>query len=224
VVTVKERGSGGSVVVKVDETWKGEKRAGLTVGGETGYCVVQGPADRFLRPGKRYLLFLFEGDTLGRLGGVLEVLPGDRVEVQPSELRGQDPESDTLAEFRREVARYLSPEFRTGVVARLGDGDPAVRTEALSLCRRLRMEEARSALIGLLATSKHEGDRRDAVRALSGLEPAGWVPQVIPLVSDRALGADARAALGRVAGRDLGSRPGPWQRWWEARTATPEPR
>jgi hypothetical protein len=73
-VCVVEKDNGdGSVTASVTETLKGNLDNTEVIRGETGFCVMHGPVSRFMKPNNKYLVFLFQDNTVGRLGGVLEI-------------------------------------------------------------------------------------------------------------------------------------------------------
>src|SRR5688572_3798088 len=73
VCTVTEDRGDGSVRVRITDTLKGSVAPELTLSGETGICRSRGPVSLFMRPDKEYLVFLFAGNKVGRLGGILEM-------------------------------------------------------------------------------------------------------------------------------------------------------
>jgi hypothetical protein len=70
---VKADHGDGSVTVQVETVLKGDAAGLLVIRGETGFCLMQGPVSQFMHTGKRYLVFLFENQAVGRLGGILAI-------------------------------------------------------------------------------------------------------------------------------------------------------
>lgn len=63
----------GTVTATIISVLKGNPEKSLTIRGETGHCVLEGPVSRFMKPDQKYLVFLFKDNTVGRLGGILEI-------------------------------------------------------------------------------------------------------------------------------------------------------
>lgn len=73
IVEVEKDNSDGSVTVNTTEVFKGSLGAKEVIRGETGFCEVRGSVNRFMIPKNKYLVFLFEDNTVGRLGGILRI-------------------------------------------------------------------------------------------------------------------------------------------------------
>ena len=73
-ICVVEKDNGdGTVTISITETLKGKLEQTEVIQGETGHCVIHGPVSRFMKPTNQYLVFLFKDNTVGRLGGILEI-------------------------------------------------------------------------------------------------------------------------------------------------------
>ena len=73
VCTVTKSHDDGSVTAKVERNLKGEPAMLIRIRGETGFCVTRGPVAWFMTSNRRYLVFLFDDNKVGRLGGVVEI-------------------------------------------------------------------------------------------------------------------------------------------------------
>ncbi len=73
ICTVDENNDDGGVAVTVDQILKGSLGKNILIKGNTGHCVIEGPINRFMEPENKYLVFLFKGNTLGRLGGIIKI-------------------------------------------------------------------------------------------------------------------------------------------------------
>ncbi|MEM8709878.1 MAG: VWA domain-containing protein, partial [Planctomycetota bacterium] len=80
----------------------------------------------------------------------------------------------------------------------------------------LPAQESRELLYSLL-TDDDLAVRLEALRSLNALRSKESIPHLIRLleVETGRLRGDARSALARLVGRDLGLVPGPWQRLWD---------
>lgn len=80
VCTVEEARDDGSVTVTPDEVLKGELPEQVTISGETGDA---GPATvaQYMRPRRRYLVFLDEGHRVGRNSNTIVVIDDDRARL-----------------------------------------------------------------------------------------------------------------------------------------------
>jgi hypothetical protein len=73
-ICVVDRDNGdGSVTVSVTRVLKGDLKKAAVIRGNTGFGAGEGPVSRFMAARRKYLVFLFQGDTPGRLGGILAV-------------------------------------------------------------------------------------------------------------------------------------------------------
>lgn len=63
----------GTVSARVETTVKGSPGKTVLLKGETGFCAIRGPVGRFMKPGHRYLVFVFKANVVGRLGGILPI-------------------------------------------------------------------------------------------------------------------------------------------------------
>lgn len=82
VCKVTKANPDGTVTVDVVSSLKGKKTGAVVIRGKTGFCVVHGPVSRFMKPGQTYLVFLFTDNTVGRLGGILDVEKGRTVVIR----------------------------------------------------------------------------------------------------------------------------------------------
>ncbi len=73
VCSVTKAHDDGTVTIKVERNLKGDPAMSIRIRGETGFCVIRGPASRFMNPNRRYLVFLFKDNNVGRLGGIIEI-------------------------------------------------------------------------------------------------------------------------------------------------------
>jgi hypothetical protein len=83
IVCKVERNNGdGTITAKVVKALKGERVGSIIIRGETGHCVMGGTVSRFMEVGREYLVFLFDkNNTVGRLGGILNIADGKTLEV-----------------------------------------------------------------------------------------------------------------------------------------------
>jgi hypothetical protein len=114
VCTVVEDRGDGSVRVQVKDTLKGRVAPEITLSGETGICRSRGPVSLFMRPDKEYLVFLFAGNKVGRLGGILEVRDSDRLIIQfmdgfKNTVVNRRNRTLPLDEAKRQIQALLSP-------------------------------------------------------------------------------------------------------------------
>jgi hypothetical protein len=79
VCTVERDNGDDTVTVRVERVLKGRLGGTEVLRGETGHCVMQGPVNRFMKSGERYLVFVFDDNRVGRLGGILPVQDGKLV-------------------------------------------------------------------------------------------------------------------------------------------------
>ncbi len=79
VFTVERALPDGSIAVRTDRLLKGSLPAQTTLHGSTGHCVMRGPVSQFAKPGQQFLIFVFAGQKVGRLGGVLQIENGNEV-------------------------------------------------------------------------------------------------------------------------------------------------
>jgi hypothetical protein len=124
-----------------------------------------------------------------------------------------------------------SGDTQAGVLERLRDGKGVEYTEALTAAIAHlagdRKQEARNALAERLKRMKPEtlkrylSDeepeiRRAAVAACEKRELKTLIPDLIPLLKDRAevVAQAAHAALKGLSGEDLGPDPAAWEAWW----------
>ena len=82
VCTVEKDNGDGTVTVRVNRLLKGALPERVIVSGETGFCVRRGRVSEFVSTGKTYLLFLFEGNRVGRLGGILEIKKQNTLDIR----------------------------------------------------------------------------------------------------------------------------------------------
>jgi len=74
--TVERDNGDDTVTVRAERVLKGELDGTVVLRGKTGHCVMQGPVNRFMTTGERYVVFVFDDSTVGRLGGILPVKDG----------------------------------------------------------------------------------------------------------------------------------------------------
>lgn len=79
ICTVTKGNGDGTVTAEVIGSLKGKRKGTVVIRGETGFCVMQGPVSRFMKPGQKHLVFLFKENAVGRLGGILRIDDQDRL-------------------------------------------------------------------------------------------------------------------------------------------------
>jgi hypothetical protein len=73
ICVVETDNGDGTVTANILEVLKGDLGKTAVIQGDTGHCVIRGPVSRFMKPKNTYLVFLFKSNTVGRLGGILEI-------------------------------------------------------------------------------------------------------------------------------------------------------
>ncbi|MHC4648986.1 MAG: hypothetical protein ACYTBJ_26325 [Planctomycetota bacterium] len=101
ICSVEKDNGDGTVTANVMNVLKGALPASIVIRGQTGHCVLAGPVSRFMKAGNKYLVFLFENNTVGRLGGILEIDEDRRIVIQfTAGLAGTELDKDG---FRRRL-------------------------------------------------------------------------------------------------------------------------
>lgn len=182
----------GWVAFAAERHLKGAEAPRVLVHGETGFCVVHGPVGRFVEPGQRYLVFLFEDGAPGRLGHFQPIGPEGRLPEPDVAMMhfGADP-PQTEQELIARIEHIQSPAFARQQLAELQEAEPQQQIQIIERLGRARAEGAMEALLAIAQQPVDAPGQRSvehrrrwaAIEALGRLRQADAVQPLIELMA-----------------------------------------
>lgn len=207
IATVREIRGEQAVVLTVHEWLKGTPTpAGeITLKGETGHCVTGGPVPRFMKPGERFLVFVFPGGKAGRLGHIQKInpdatLPGGRPRYMDC---GTNPPR-TEAGLARLIKHIQSRKFVEQQLGLLRDPDAAVVREAVTRLGKARAGGGYDAILNLVQQKSIQRRlRQRAIIALGRIGDPRAVESLVEILAKESPGWGqwAAMALGEIGDR-----------------------